>query len=63
MGLSAYSVKRDKFEPEGGDLGLSFPCCVCLHRHGTDQVEPCRTCDHNINAVPDANHEAVNARE
>lgn len=53
MGLTDHSVRRDKFEPEGGDLGMAFPCCVCTHRHGSDQAEPCRTCDHNANAAPE----------
>lgn len=54
MGLATYSVTRDNFEADGGDQGFSFPCCVCVHRHGSDQAEPCRTCDHNANAVPHA---------
>lgn len=53
MGLHRYVVRRDKFEfnDPGGGFRLAFPCCVCIHRDGTDQEEPCRTCDHNANAV------------
>lgn len=25
---------------------------ACIHRHLTDKEEPCRTCDHNVNAAP-----------
>jgi hypothetical protein len=43
-------VARDHFEPE--ETGhFSVPCCWCVHRHNTDSEEPCRTCDHNGNAV------------
>ena len=50
MALNDFSVTRDKFEPENASAGLSFPCCVCAHRHGSDKDEPCRTCDHNASA-------------
>lgn len=54
MGLEAHIAHRDHFEldePSGG-YALAFPCCCCQHRHRTDAEEPCRTCDHNANAVP-----------
>ncbi len=49
-GLRDYDVNRDKFE---ADLygTLVFPCCCCKYKHGSDDAEPCRTCDHNANAV------------
>jgi hypothetical protein len=56
MSLQDYAVKRDKFERSGngsGSLTLDFPCCVCFHRFRKDTEEPCRTCDHNVNAVKD----------
>lgn len=46
-------VPRDKFEPEYQGRGFEIPCCWCKHRHGSDDQEPCRTCDHNANAVED----------
>jgi hypothetical protein len=51
-GLRDYDVNRDKFE---ADLygTLVFPCCCCKYKHGSDDAEPCRTCDHNANAVRD----------
>lgn len=53
MGLDNYTTRRDHFEPE--EYGnLAFPCCVCIHRHGSDQDHPCRTCDHNAKSVDDA---------
>lgn len=56
MALKDYGVARDKFEiPEHGLVGideqLCFPCCCCVHHYKTDSEEPCRTCDHNSNAV------------
>ena len=57
MSLKDYAVNRDKFERSGngsGSLTLDFPCCVCFHRFRKDTEEPCRTCDHNVNAVKDA---------
>lgn len=56
MSLSDYAVKRDKFKLQNnGTVGLylCFPCCLCNHRHNHDGDEPCRTCDHNVNAVKD----------
>jgi len=32
---------------------LCFPFAICAHRHGLDTAEPCRTCAHNANAIPD----------
>lgn len=52
MGLEAYSVRRDHFEPED-NTGLCFPCCACRHRHGTDREEPCIRCDWNLGAKGD----------
>jgi hypothetical protein len=57
MSLRDYVVTRDKFQlHDKGTVGLelSFPCCHCQHRNIRDTDEPCRTCDHNINAVHDA---------
>ncbi|ACX94948.1 hypothetical protein Hneap_0083 [Halothiobacillus neapolitanus c2] len=53
MGLIDHMVQRDKFQSEELTNGFDFPCCVCIHRHGTDKDEPCRTCDHNMGSVPD----------
>lgn len=53
MGLESFVVPRDKFELDEPKGGLSFPCCVCKHRNGTDRDEPCRHCDHNLGAVAD----------
>jgi hypothetical protein len=55
MGLESYAVNGDHFEAEdlGGPAGLAFPCCVCVHRHGTDKEEPCRSCGHNACAAAD----------
>lgn len=44
------TVARDKFAPE--ESHFAVPCCWCKHRHGSDADEPCRTCDHNFNAIP-----------
>lgn len=52
MPIDIYQVRRDKFEAEESG-GLAAPCCWCVHRHGSDKDEPCRTCDHNCNSVPD----------
>ena len=54
IGLRDYLVRRDKFEAQDADAGLAFPCCACRHRHGRDDQEPCRTCDHNARAVEEA---------
>jgi hypothetical protein len=43
-------VNRDKFEPEETN-GFAIPCCWCIHRWKSDREEPCKTCDHNCNAV------------
>ena len=56
MSLQDYKVNRDKFliDLTGSvGLGLSFPCVCCTHRKMKDSQEPCRTCDHNCNAVKD----------
>ena len=43
---------RDKFDAD--ECGtMVFPCCVCKHGKNRDTDEPCRTCDHNVNAVKD----------
>jgi len=48
-------VTSDKFEVDPAfETRLAFPCCVCLHRHGTDRDEPCIRCENNLNAqIPD----------
>jgi hypothetical protein len=52
MSLREFDVVHDKFEfDEYGPL--CFPCCACKHRLAKDDEEPCRTCDHNSNAVED----------
>ena len=53
MALIDYAVQRDKFEADEVTNGFDFPCGVCIHRHGTDMDEPCRTCDYNMRSVPD----------
>lgn len=52
MGLKLYIVEKDNFELDESMEGLSFafPCCVCAHRFGSDNEEPCLTCGHNANA-------------
>lgn len=52
MALNEYVVARDNFSLDEGhhDRGLAFPCSCCKHRSGTDRDEPCRSCDHNLNA-------------
>ena len=52
MSLKDYAVKRDKFEPRP-DVGFGFPCCACRHMDKPSGKDPCRTCDHNVNAVMD----------
>ena len=55
MGLGDYSVNRDKFE-YGDDFynrEFDFPCCVCKWNQCDCAGEPCRTCDHNVQAVDD----------
>lgn len=59
MSLMEYVTPgRDKFEAEERDSGFAFPCSACKYRHGTDQDEPCRSCDHNSAAKPDHLREA-----
>jgi hypothetical protein len=59
MSLADYvATPMDRFEldDKSRGLGLSFPCNCCKHRHNKDTDVPCRTCDHNVNAVaPNAN--------
>lgn len=44
-------VLRDRFEVDPSfETRLAFPCCVCLHRHGSDRDEPCIRCTNNLNA-------------
>jgi len=55
MSLEEYIIQRptvnnDKFIADEKDSGLSFPCCVCRHRHGEDTDDPCCRCGHNVNA-------------
>lgn len=53
MSLEEYVTKgRDKFEPIVSKTGFAFPCSACKYRYGTDEEEPCRSCDYNINAKP-----------
>jgi hypothetical protein len=53
MSLKDYAVNRDKFEAD--EWGpLSFPCEACKHWRKAQNVEPCRTCDHNCNAVKES---------
>lgn len=41
----------DHFEEETTSH-FSFPCSLCIHRHGSDKEMPCRECLHNALAVP-----------
>jgi hypothetical protein len=52
MSLRDYDVNRDKFEADEWGT-MVFPCCACKHGKKRDTDEPCRTCDHNVNAVKD----------
>lgn len=56
MSLKDYVIAgRDKFEPENRSLVFAFPCCACKYRNvEDDQNEPCVSCDHNLNAKPEA---------
>jgi hypothetical protein len=58
MSLQDYAVNRDKFllRRDGPTcaLSLDFPCCHCFYYFKVESDEPCRTCDHNSNAVKDA---------
>jgi hypothetical protein len=54
MSLKDYAVNRDKFQlrKDGRHaLSLDFPCCHCSYCFKVETDEPCRTCDHNSNAV------------
>jgi DnaJ-class molecular chaperone len=56
MSLKDYAVTRDKFQlrKDGSHaLSLDFPCCHCSYCFKAETDEPCRTCDHNSNAVKD----------
>lgn len=45
---------RDRFEVDKKfESVLSFPCCVCQYRHGTDRDYPCNVCEHNLFTVED----------
>lgn len=33
-----------KFDPNEHDF--AFPCCICIHRHGAEDDEPCASCGH-----------------
>ena len=48
MGIEKYIVKNDKFEVDDNEFPLGFPCCACKYRRGTDQDEPCISCEHNL---------------
>jgi len=51
MGLQDYVMHRDKFEFKNSTGNtFDFPCCVCKNNRKDDSEEPCRTCDHNVNA-------------
>jgi len=53
MSLIEFSVPRDRFKlDEKTEIIFSFPCCNCAHRIKDQNEEPCRSCDHNINADP-----------
>lgn len=54
MSLQEYTVNRDKFKADdGGGEIFGFPCCCCEYKNQPSDAEPCRTCDHNVNSVPD----------
>ena len=57
MSLKDYAVNRDKFKvtPNGTQFKprYNFPCCCCINNDNDERSEPCRTCDHNSNAVKD----------
>jgi hypothetical protein len=51
MGLQDYVMQRDKFEFKNSTGNtFDFPCCVCANNRKDESEEPCRTCDHNVNA-------------
>ena len=42
-------VIRNHFAVDPGfESRLAFPCCVCLHRNGSDRDEPCCRCENNL---------------
>jgi hypothetical protein len=55
MSLQDYQVARDHFRADdmAGVRSFAFPCSACVHRGLRDTQQPCRTCDHNVNAVSD----------
>ena len=53
MAINSFTVARDNFALDQNLPGLAFPCNCCAHRNGNDSDAPCRTCDHNLNAMPD----------
>lgn len=62
MGLELYTAQPDHFEAEDEGTGFQFPCCFCIHRHGTDLEEPCRSCGHNANCVSAEDSKVPNAQ-
>lgn len=46
--LNSVQPDKDKFELDDRGFGLAFPCCVCVHCHGSDKDEPCISCGHNL---------------
>ena len=64
MSLRDYVKTRDKFELGDGQHfgGFDFPCCDCKHVKQSADLEPCRTCDHNVNAVKDTANAAGEVR-
>lgn len=63
MSLRDYEAASDKFEAEELDYGLGFPCCACKHQEKGTQIEPCRTCGHNICAEIETEPAARPSRE
>ena len=61
MSLQDYAVNRDKFNVTlfGKQFKprYNFPCSCCANNDKDERSEPCRTCDHNSNAVKDAHPE------
>ena len=57
MSFQDYIKSRDKFELGDGQHfgGFDFPCCDCDHVIQSADMEPCRTYDHNVNAVLERN--------
>ena len=55
MSLKDYAKQRDNFALGDGQhfSGFDFPCCDCKHVTHSADMPPCRTCDHNVNAVKD----------